>query len=122
MAYVRNTFAVVVLMIVGVCAFSTLAFSPRASMVETVTLAPGATISLATPSFIEKGKRYAFSWPGGGPPQTFVVKDVRPDGWVLVDVAEENLDPAFLPLGSMPTRWLNAGIATSIQEMRPILY
>ena len=115
--------------IVGVVIGFVLAFVPslsrttaRASMVETVTLARGSTVSLATPEFIQKGKRYAFTWPGGGPPQTFVVKEVRSDGWVLVDVAEENVDPAFVPLGSMPTRWLHAGIATSIQEMRPLLY
>ena len=94
----------------------------RASALETVTIAPGQTISLATPAFIQKGKRYAFSWPGGGPPQTFMVKDVRSDGWVLVEVAEENVDPAYVPLGSVPTRWLNVAIATSIQEMRPLLY
>jgi hypothetical protein len=122
MASVRiSRFALVALAVVS-AAFLLMPQHPRASMVETVTLAPGATISLATPSFIVKGKRYAFSWPGGGPPQTFVVKDVRTDGWILVEVAEENVDPAFVPLGSVPTRWLNAGIATSIQEMRPLLY
>ena len=94
----------------------------RASSQDTVSIARGSVISLATPAFVEKGKRYAFTWPGGGPPQTFTVKDIRPDGWILVDVAEENLDPAYVPLGSMPTRWLNAALATSIQEMRPFLY
>jgi hypothetical protein len=87
---------------------------------ETVTLARGSTIALATPAFIEKGKRYAFTWPGGGPPQTFTVKDVRPDGWIIVEVAEENLDPNFLPYGTVPLRWLHVGIATSVQEMRPL--
>ena len=94
----------------------------RASEQETVSLARGSVVSLATPPFIEAKKRYTFTWPGGGPPQTFIVKDVRPDGWILVDVAEENVDPAYVPLGSMPTRWLNAALATSIQEMRPLLY
>jgi hypothetical protein len=93
----------------------------RASAQDLVRLASGSTISLATPAFIEKGKRYAFTWPGGGPPQTFAVKDVRPDGWILVEVAEENLDLNVLPLGTLPVRWLNVAIATSIQEMRPIL-
>ena len=93
----------------------------RASMQETVRLAAGSTVSLATPPFIAKGKRYAFTWPGGGPPQTFTVKDVRNDGWILVEVAEENLDPSVVPLGTLPVRWLNAAIATSIQEMRPII-
>jgi hypothetical protein len=88
---------------------------------DLVRLASGSTISLATPMFIEKGKRYAFTWPGGGPPQTFTVKDVRPDGWILVEVAEENLDLSLVPVGNLPVRWLNAAIATSIQEMRPIL-
>jgi hypothetical protein len=37
-------------------------------------------------------------------------------------VAEENVDPAFLVPGQTPTRWLNAGLATSIQEMRPLPY
>ena len=122
MAFVRIPRLVVVAVVVMSAAFLLVPQHPRASMVETVTLAQGATVSLATPSFIVKGRRYAFSWPGGGPPQTFVVKDVRQDGWILVEVAEENIDPAFVPLGSVPTRWLNAGIATSIQEMRPLLY
>jgi len=93
----------------------------RASMQETVRLASGSTISLSTPEFIRKGKRYAFTWPGGGPPQTFTVKDIRPDGWILVEVAEENVDLNIVPLGTLPVRWLNAAIATSIQEMRPII-
>lgn len=93
----------------------------RASMPETVSLASGSTISLATPEFIVKGKRYAFTWPGGGPPQTFTVKEIRKDGWILVEVAEENVDLNIVPLGTLPVRWLNAAIATSIQEMRPII-
>ena len=92
-----------------------------ASMQETVRLASGSTISLSTPAFIAKGKRYAFTWPGGGPPQTFTVKDVRSDGWILVEVAEENVDLNIVPIGTLPVRWLNAAIATSIQEMRPII-
>lgn len=93
----------------------------RASMQDTVRLATGSTVALATPDFIVKGKRYAFSWPGGGPPQTFTVKDLRPDGWILVEVAEENIDLNIVPYGNLPVRWLNAALATSIQEMRPIL-
>ena len=93
----------------------------RASMLETVSLASGSTISLATPEFIVKGKRYAFTWPGGGPPQTFTVKDIRRDGWILVEVAEENVDLNLVPIGTLPVRWLNAAIATSVQEMRPII-
>lgn len=87
---------------------------------DTVTLASGTTVSLSTPAFLQEGKRYAFTWPGGGPPQTFTVKSVRPDGWILVEVAEENLDLSVLPVGVLPLRWLNAAIATSIQEMRPL--
>jgi hypothetical protein len=94
----------------------------RAAGAETVHLADGSTIALTTPGFIQRGKRYAFTWPGGGPPQTFSVKEVRKDGWVLVEVAEENVDPAYVPIGSIPTRWLNAALATSIQEMRPLLH
>ena len=97
-------------------------FAPSAKAQDTVMLAAGSTVSLATPTFLQKGKRYSFTWPGGGPPQTFIVKDTAPQGWILVEVAEENVDPAFAPIGSLPTRWLNAAIATSIQEMRPIVY
>jgi hypothetical protein len=89
---------------------------------ETVRLADGTSVALATPNFIQAGKRYAFTWPGGGPAQTYVVKQVRPDGWVLVDVAEENVDPSFLVPGQTPTRWLHAGLAVSVQEMRPLPY
>ena len=122
MAPVR--FVLLVAVGIGSCAAGSLlsGSQPRAEAAETVTLAPGATIALATPPFIQKGKRYAFTWPGGGPPQTFAVKELRADGWILVEVAEENIDPAYVPLGSVPSRWLNVGIATSIQEMRPLLY
>ena len=88
---------------------------------DTVSLASGSVISLRTPPFIQRGKRYAFSWPGGGPPQTFTIRDLRHDGWILVEVAEENVDPAYVPLGSLPTRWLHVALATSVQEMRPLL-
>ena len=122
MASVR--FAVGLVVAVALCAIASGPLTPhaRASMAEMVSLAPGGTVSLATPSFVQKGRRYAFTFPGGGPSQTFSVKELRPDGWILVEVAEENVDPAFVPLGSVPTRWLNVGIATSIQEMRPLLY
>lgn len=89
---------------------------------ETVTLAEGSAVALATPPFIVVGKRYAFTWPGGGPPQTYTIKSIRKDGWVEVQVAEENVDPAFLVPGQTPTRWLHAGIAVSVQEMRPLPY
>lgn len=89
---------------------------------ETVSLAPGTAVALATPPFIQAGKRYAFTWPGGGPPQTYTVKAIRPDGWIQVDVAEENVDPSFLVPGQTPTRWLHVGVAISIQEMRPLPY
>jgi hypothetical protein len=94
--------------------------SVSASAQETVRLAAGATVALSTPAFLQEGKRYAFTWPGGGPPQTFTVKSIRQDGWILVEVAEENLDLSVLPVGVLPVRWLNAAIATSIQEMRPL--
>ena len=93
-----------------------------AAMQESVRLVSGSTIALSTPEFIVKGKRYAFTWPGGGPPQTFTVKEVRRDGWILVEVAEENIDPNIVPFGNLPVRWLNVAIATSVQEMRPIIH
>ena len=95
--------------------------SPRAAAAqESVRLAEGSTVALATPTFLEAGKRYAFTWPGGGPPQTYTIKSIRKDGWVQVQVAEENVDPAFLVPGQTPTRWLHVGLAISIQEMRPL--
>ena len=101
-----------------------LALSPSGSVTaqEFVRLADGSAIALATPAFIQVGKRYAFTWAGGGPPQTHTIKTVRKDGWVEIQVAEENVDPAFLVPGQTPTRWLNAALATSIQEMRPLPY
>jgi hypothetical protein len=89
---------------------------------EVVSLAEGTAVAISTPAFIQIGKRYAFTWAGGGPPQTHTIKSLRKDGWVEVQVAEENVDPAFLVPGQTPTRWLNAGLATSIQEMRPLPY
>jgi hypothetical protein len=87
---------------------------------DIVRLADGTAVALATPPFIQVGKRYAFTWPGGGPAQTYNIKTVRNDGWVEVQVAEENVDPAFLVPGQTPTRWLHVGIAVSVQEMRPL--
>jgi hypothetical protein len=79
-------------------------------------------ISLRTPEFVQAGKRYAFTWAGGGPAQTYTVKARREDGWVLVEVADENTNPVHFVPGELPTRWLNAGTAISIQEMRPHVY
>jgi hypothetical protein len=92
----------------------------RASAQDIVQLAPGTAVDLATPAFLQIGKRYAFTWPGGGPPQTFVVKSVRQEGWILVDVADENTRPELYIPGEFPTRWLHVGLAVSIQEMRPL--
>ena len=92
----------------------------RASSAEEVTIAAGSAIHLATPAFLTIGKRYAFTWPGGGPPQTFVIKAKRTDGWVLVEVADENIRPELYIPGEFPTRWLHAALAVSIQEMRPL--
>lgn len=86
---------------------------------DLVRLASGSVVSLRTPEFVQVGRRYAFTWAGGGPAQTYTVKQKREDGWVLVEVAEENINPAFLIAGEVPTRWLNIATATSIQEMRP---
>jgi hypothetical protein len=89
---------------------------------DTVRLASGTTVSLATPPFVVAGKRYSFTWPGGGPPQTYTAKQVRPDGWILVEVADEVVNTDLLVPGERPVRWLNIGAALSIQEMRPHLY
>ena len=94
----------------------------RAAAAETVSLAAGTSVAISTPPFLQVGKRYAFSWPGGGPQQTHTIKSIRTDGWVEVQVAEENLDPAFLAPGQTPTRWLHVGLAVSIQEMRTLPY
>ena len=101
-----------------------LALAPSGNVTarETVSLADGTAVAISTPAFIQVGKRYAFTWAGGGPAQTHTIKTLRKDGWVEVYVAEENVDPAFLVPGQTPTRWLNAGLATSIQEMRPLPY
>lgn len=92
----------------------------RASDADVVTLASGSAVHLATPPFLKVGGRYAFTWPGGGPPQTFVVKEKRDDGWILVEVADETIKPELYVPGEFPTRWLHVGLAVSIQEMRPL--
>jgi hypothetical protein len=76
-------------------------------------------VRIATPQFVVAGKRYAFTWAGGGPAQTYTVKSVRNDGWVLVEVADEVTNPIHFVPGENPVRWLNAAAAISIQEMRP---
>jgi hypothetical protein len=92
---------------------------PSAAAVETVRLVQGEVISIRTPEFVQTGKRYAFTGAGGGPAQTYTVKARRQDGWILVEVADENTNPAYFVPGDWPTRWLNIGTAISIQEMRP---
>src|SRR5260370_39744190 len=52
----------------------------HASSVDTVTLAPGAAVHLATPTFLSVGKRYACTRPGGGPPEAFVVNSLSGAG------------------------------------------
>ena len=76
-------------------------------------------VRLQTPDFVQVGKRYAFTWAGGGPAQTYTVKSRRQDGWILVEVADENTNPVYFVPGELPTRWLNVAMAISIQEMRP---
>lgn len=85
-----------------------------------VRLAAGTAVNLATPSFLIKGKRYAFTWAGGGPAQTYSVKEIAPDGWILVEVADEITRPDLYIPGEFPLRWLHVGLAVSIQEMRPL--
>ena len=87
---------------------------------DIVRLEPGAAVHLATPPFLVIGKRYAFTWPGGGPSQTYTIKAIQADGWVLVDVADENTRPELYVPGEFPTRWLHVGLAVSVQEMRPL--
>ena len=99
--------------------FAPLGRTTHTSPLEVVSLVQGSVISLATPPFVAAGKRYAFTWAGGGPAQTYTVKSVRADGWVLVEVADENTNPVYFIPGEHPTRWLNVGTAISIQEMRP---
>ncbi len=95
-------------------------FTVRAAAADVVSFAPGSAVHLATPAFLQVGKRYAFTWAGGGPPQTFVVKQRRDDGWILVEVADETIRPELYIPGEFPTRWLHVGMAVSIQEMRPL--
>ena len=117
---VRICTTVSAIIVLAVVVYALLMAPARASAPEEVRLAPGTTIALATPSFLVPGKRYAFTWPGGGPPQTHTLKRVHVNGWVEVEVAEENIDPNLLTPGQLPIRWLNAALALSIQEMRPI--
>jgi hypothetical protein len=86
----------------------------------TVGLAPGSAVNLTTPPFLVKGKRYAFTWAGGGPAQTYAVKEITPTGWILVEVADEVTRPDLYIPGEFPTRWLNVGLAVSVQEMRAL--
>ncbi len=116
MAFLRSIFLAGLAILVAVPGIE---FSSSTRASEVVHIAPGSVISLATPGFIVAGRRYAFTWASGGPAQTHTVKSIRPDGWVLVDVADENTNPNLFPPGEFPTRWLNIGSAISIQEMRP---
>ena len=124
MAHVRVPRLVLVLALLAVIVAAAAALRPapaRASGADIVSLASGSVIHLATPPFIQVGKRYALTWAGGGPAQTYLVKQIRPDGWILVEVAEEILRPELFIPGEFPTRWLNVSLAISIQEMRPVL-
>jgi hypothetical protein len=119
----RTSVMTVVLAAASFVAGAWLSGNPAAvAAAETVSLAAGTSVAISTPPFLQVGKRYAFSWPGGGPQQTHTIKSIRSDGWVEVQVAEENLDPAFLAPGQTPTRWLHVGLAVSIQEMRSLPY
>ena len=92
----------------------------HASSADIVSLATGSAVHIATPAFLVVGKRYAFTWSGGGPAQTFMVKAKRDDGWILVEVADETIKPELYIPGEFPTRWLHVGLAISIQEMRAL--
>lgn len=123
MASFRRSIVFLVVVIVAVATGVTL--EPRvlarsAPVPDVVQLQPGSAVHLATPEFLVTGKRYAFTWSGGGPAQTYMVRAIRPDGWILVDVADETLRPdQYLP-GEFPQRWLHVGLAISIQEMRDL--
>ena len=120
----RSLIAVALAALTGVLATFVLTRPARiqAAALDVVSLAHGTAVHLATPSFIAVGKRYAISWPGGGPAQTFLVKQIRSDGWILVEVAEETIKPELYIPGEFPTRWLHVALATSIQEMRALPY
>jgi hypothetical protein len=114
--FVPALIAVAVTVLLG-----SLASTKPAASAQDLVRVVDSTISLATPPFVQVGKRYALTFPGGGPAQTHTIRQVRPDGWVLVDVADENIDPALIVRGEVSTRWLHIALATSIQEMRPFL-
>jgi hypothetical protein len=116
---VRRVPLIAFITLVFVATLAVASREPQAAGQEVVRLAAN-EVALETPPFLEKGKRYSFTWPGGGPPQTYTIKVIRPDGWVQVDVAEDNTDPAFYVAGQVPTMWLHVGMAISIQEMRPL--
>ena len=117
----QRLFVLAIIAVAGVSAYGLARPAPaRAASMETVSLAPGTSVHLATPRFLQVGKRYAFTWPGGGPPQTFAIKQIREDGWVQVEVADEVTRIDLIPPGEFPTRWLHAALATSIQEMRAL--
>jgi hypothetical protein len=118
----RRAYSFAVLLAVGVALTfaGSRGSSGRAAAPDIVSLAPGAAVHVATPVFLVAGKRYAFTWPGGGPPQTFIVKTIRDDGWILVEVADETIKPELFIPGEFPTRWLHVGLAISIQEMRAL--
>ena len=122
MAFLRRlVFALTLLILVAGTALAVWrAPTVRAAPLDIVSLVAGTSVHLATPPFLQIGKRYAFTWPGGGPPQTFVIKSIRDDGWILVEVADENIKPELYIPGEFPMRWLHVGIAVSIQEMRPL--
>lgn len=115
----RPRLAVVALAVFAVAIVTASSRAPRASAAA-AEIGPGDPVSFATPDFIVAGKRYAFTWPGGGPPQTYTVKSKQRDGWIVVEVAEDNTNPAFFVQGQLPTMWLHVGMAISIQEMRPL--
>ncbi len=115
----RPRLAVVALVVFAVAIVTASSRASRAGAAA-AEIGPGDPVSFATPDFIVAGKRYAFTWPGGGPPQTYTVKSKQRDGWIVVEVAEDNTNPAFFVQGQLPTMWLHVGMAISIQEMRPL--
>jgi hypothetical protein len=115
----RHTSLIVVVVVTLAAAWGSMTVSTRDGAAG-AELQAGDPVSFATPPFLQSGKRYAFTWPGGGPPQTYTVRSIRRDGWISVEVAEDNTNPAFYVAGQLPVMWLHVGMAISIQEMRPL--
>lgn len=59
------------------------------------------------PTFIRLQKSYVFSWMNGGPAATFLVTEIRPDGWVHATTTEN---------GRRRTVWVNTRQLALVEE------